>query len=150
MPNRYEREIEEILRSLEPNESRPGSGQKLNKRIRGKSGPRAPMRQHRPISIQFSPTEWLLIVTVIGALIGGGYAYAIGGGNVITLVLSLISFVCFMIVAFSYFLLRERSPRSTRYGNVTITPLRRNPLSALKTQWNLFMLRMRYRRKDRL
>ena len=148
MPNRYEREIDEILRSLEENESRPG--QKLNKRIRGKSGPRAPMRQRHPISIQFSPTEWLLIITVIGALIGGGYAYLVGRGNVITLVLSLISFACVMIVAFSYFLLRERSPRSTRYGNVTITPLRRNPLSTLKTQWNLFILRMRYRRKDRL
>jgi len=108
------------------------------------------MRQRQPISIQFSPIEWLLIATILGALLAGGYAYIAARGNVITLVLSLVSFICLMIVAFSYYVLRERSPKSARYGNVTITPLRRNPLHALKTQWNLFMLRMRYRRKDRL
>ena len=34
MPNKYEREIEEILRNMERTEPKPGLGQKLGGRIR--------------------------------------------------------------------------------------------------------------------
>ncbi|MBE3561681.1 MAG: hypothetical protein IMW89_21040 [Ktedonobacteraceae bacterium] len=158
MPNRYEREIEEILRSLEQNEPRPSFGQKLSGRLHRKAGSHM-SHSRRFTSLQLSLTEWLLIVAVAAALIGGGWAYLLEKGDssavmlaiasVVCVALATVSIVCILLVALSDFLFRPRSPRPLRYGNVTITPLRRNPLSNLKTRWNLFLLRMRYRRKNK-
>jgi hypothetical protein len=149
MPNRYEREIEEILRNLE----QPGpTGQKFGDRFRRKPGVR--MRQPR-FSLRLpslSLQERLLLTAVIAALIAGGYAYLTGQSDLFTLVLSFVAIVCIILVACSYYLFQPRPSQSARYRNVpptiVITPLRRNPLNVLKTQWNLFKLRMRYRRKN--
>ena len=148
MPNRYEREIEEILRNLEQTEPKPGLGQKFSRHLRRKPSPRMSTHQRRLISFQYSAPEWLLIIAVAAALISGGYAYFHQSGSTFTGLLATIGIVCLLLVALSQFVFRPRAPQSTRYGNITVTPLRRNPLSTLKTRWNLFLLKMRYRRKD--
>ncbi len=143
MPNRYEREIEEILRNLEHTEPRQGSGG----RSRKNTSPRVPSRPRFSFSLAFSFTEWLLIIAVIAALVGGGYAYATGRPDLLSAILATVGTVCIILVALSQFLFHPRRPVSRRYGNVTVTPIHRNPLVNLKTRWNLFMLRMRYRNK---
>ncbi len=148
MPNRYEREIEEILRNLEQAEPRPGK-QKLGDRFRRKPGIR--MRQPR-FSVRLTLPERLLLTAIIAALIAGGYAYLTQQRDFFTLILALVALVCIVLVACSYYLFQPRHSQPARYKNapptMVITPLRRNPFSALKTQWNLFRLRMRYRRKN--
>ena len=147
MPNRYEREIEEILRNLENAEPKPALGQKFGRRLRQKPSTRTPKHRRQPLSFNFSITEWLLIATIVAALVSGGYAYLQGGQDIFSAILATVGIVCLILVAFSQFLFRPRRPQSMRYGNVTVTPLRRGPFSGFKTQWNLLMLKMRYRRK---
>lgn len=147
MPNRYEREIEEILRNLEQTEPKPGLGQKFGERFRRRSGPRMRTQSPRPFAGNLSTAERFLLVGIVTALMGSGYAY-LAGANIVTLGLAIISLVCLGMVACSQFLLQPRRTQSARYGNITITPLRRGPLNMVKTQWNLFKLKMRYRRKS--
>jgi hypothetical protein len=148
MPNRYEREIEEILRNMDQPESksRPGSGQKFGKRFDREANSRMRMRQPR-LTLTLSSSERLLLIAIGAALIGGGYAY-LRRPDIISVVFALASVICLIVLIASQF--QVGSPhrsRSVQYGNVTITPLRRDPLSTLRTRWNLFKLRMHYRRK---
>ena len=142
MPNRYEREIEEILRNLERTEPKP----RLGERFRRRSDRR--MNVHRPglPSLRFSMSEWLLIIAGVSALVAGGYAYAQGEPGIFTGIVAIVGTVCMVWLVLAQFILRPRSStQSTRYGNVT--PLRRNPLNSLRTRWNLFLLKLRYRRR---
>ena len=148
MPNRYEREIEEILRNLEQTEPGAGQHQKFGDRLRRKRNLRRPGNRSPISSPHFSASEWLLITSVITALIAGGYAY-LQEADLITGVLACVSLICLILVALSHFVFNRSRVQSTRYGNVTITPLHGNIFSSLKTQWNLLMLKMRYRRRNR-
>ncbi len=143
MPNRYEREIEEILRNLEQTEPKPRLGQKFGERLRRKPGKRMNTRQRTFPSLNFTTPQWFLIITVVAALIAGGYAYA-QGANVVTGVLALVGAFFLVLLVLSPFL--SRPVQSSRYGNVT--PLRRNPLNSIATRWHLFLLRLRYRRRQ--
>ncbi len=147
MPNRYEREIEEILRNLEQTEPKPGIGQKFGERFRRRPSPRMRTQSPRPFTGNLSTAERFLFVGIVTALIGSAYAY-LAGANIVTLALAIISLICLGMVACSQFLLQPRRSQSTRYGNITITPLRRGPFNMLKTQWNLLKLKLRYRRKN--
>ncbi len=147
MPNRYEREIEEILRNLEQTEPKPGLGQKFGERFRRRPSPRMRTQQPRPFSGNLSTSERFLFGGIVAALVAGGYAY-LAGANILTLVLAIISLICLVMVACSQVLFQPRRVQASRYGNITITPLRRGPFSMVKTQWNLFKLKMRYRRKS--
>jgi hypothetical protein len=147
MPNKYEREIEEILRNLEQTEPRQGLGQKFGERLRRKPAPRATIRERRSFAPRFTMVEWLLCSAVICALIAGGYAYILSGGNTLTGIIACIGFVCLVLVVCAPMLLQRR-PRSVTYGNVTVTPMRRGFFSTFRTRWNLFWMRMRYRRKE--
>ncbi len=151
MPNRYEREIEEILRNLETTEPKPGLGQRFGKRLHRKPDYRVkPPRRSFP-SLNLKASEWFMIIAIIAALISGGYAYAVGP-NIVTGIFALVGAVCLVLTVLSAFSSRSRSSRysrnsapSSRYGNVT--PIRRNPLSSIAARWNLFLLKLRYRRK---
>jgi hypothetical protein len=148
MPNRYEREIEEILRNLEQTEPGAGQNQKFGNRLRRKQSLRRPGNR-RPMSPpHFSTAEWLLITTVVTALIAGGYAY-LQEPNLITGILGCVSLICLILVALSHFVFNRSRVQSTRYGNITITPLHRNIFGTIRTQWNLLMLKMRYRRRNK-
>ena len=148
MPNKYEREIEEILRNLEQTEPKAGAGQKFNERLRRKPAPRVrPRPSNNTFSLTLTTSDWLLITAIGIALIAGGYAY-IAGQSIVTGILAIVGLVCIVLVACSQFIFRERRPGSVRFGNTTITPLRRGPLNTFKTRWNLFMLKMRYRKRN--
>ena len=144
MPNRYEREIEEILRNLE--QTRPAVGHGVKSRDRSSKKTGVHMRQPR-FSVRLSLSEQLLLTAIIAALIAATYEYVTQQRDLFTFILVLVAIVSLILVGCSQFIFQPRRPKSFRYGNVTITPLRRSPLTLLKTQWNLFKLRMRYRRK---
>lgn len=145
MPNRYEREIEEILRNLE--QSEPGTNPKANERRRQRATP--PPRPRPPVRATpthtLSAVEWLLIVAVVLALVAGGYAYSMDA-DVVTGVLAVVSFVCVVLIACSQFIFRPRQTTKTGYGNVT--RIRRGPMNDIKSRWQLMRLKMRYRKRD--
>ena len=151
MPNRYEREIEEILRNLETTEPKPGLGQRFGERLRRKPDYRVkPPRRSFP-SLHLKTSEWFIIFAVIAALIAGGYAYAVGP-NIVTGIFAIVGAVCLVLTVLSVFISRSRQSRSSRYSASSsrygkVTPLRRNPLSSIATRWNLFLLKLRYRRR---
>ena len=145
MPNKYEREIEEILRNMERTEPKPGLGQKLGGRIRRKSDSRSNVRRRSEPSLHFGVSEWCLAIAVCAALFAGGWAYA-HGADIFTGVIAVIGAVCLAVVIILPFMSRSRYPKqSAGHGNVT--PIRSNPLSSISTRWNLFLLKIRYRRR---
>jgi len=147
MPNKYEREIEEILRNLERTEPKPGLGRKFGGRLRRKADSRVSARKRSLPSFNFGLSEWCLVIAFCAALVAGGWAYAHNmSPDLFTGIIALIGAVCFAILIILPFVSRSRNPgRSPGYGNVT--PLRRNPLSSLATRWHLFLLKLRYRRR---
>ena len=150
MPNRYEREIEEILRNLETTEPKQGLGQKFGQRLRRKPEYRVKSRRRGFPSLNFKMSEWLIIIAVVAALIAGGYAYANSEPNIVTGIFAIVGTVCLVLLVLSSFIFRSgqsrRFTQSSRYGNVT--PIRPNPLNSVMTRWNLFLLKMRYRRRN--
>jgi hypothetical protein len=145
MPNKYEREIEEILRNMERTEPKPGLGQKLGGRIRRKSDSRTKVRKRSLPSLHFGVSEWCLAIAVCAALFAGGWAYA-HGADIFTGGIAVIGAVCLAVVIILPFMSRSRYPKqSAGHGNVT--PIRSNPLSSISTRWNLFLLKIRYRRR---
>ncbi len=147
MPNRYEREIEEILRNLESTDPKSGRGQKFGDRLRRKATFRPKPKRRGLPSLNFRASDWFIVVTVVAALISGGYAYLIQGGNFITGVIALVGIIALFLVVFSPFIFRQRGARQYA-GYDKITPLRRNPFHGLVTRWNLFLLKMRYRKRS--
>ena len=145
MPNKYEREIEEILRNMERTEPKPGLGQKLGGRIRRKSDSRTKVRKRSLPSLHFGVSEWCLAIAVCAALFAGGWAYA-HGADIFTGVIAVIGAVCLAVVIILPFMSRSSYlKQSAGHGNVT--PIRSNPLSSISTRWNLFLLKIRYRRR---
>lgn len=91
MPDRYEREIEDILRK------------------QGGWNRRRSMGPRRRTSIPpFTLSERCLAIAIIAALVAGGWAYANGGGNLITGIIALVGAVCVALVALSSFIERQR------------------------------------------
>jgi hypothetical protein len=146
MPNKYEREIEEILRNMERTEPKQGLGQKLGGRIRRKSDSRSNVRKRADLSLHFGVSEWCLVIAVCASLFAGGWAFAHNSPDIFTGVIAVIGAACLAIVIILPFMSRSRySAQSGASGKVT--PIRRNPLNSISTRWNLFMLKLRYRRK---
>jgi hypothetical protein len=147
MPNKYEREIEEILRNLEQTEPKARLGQRKRRR----SDVRVNRGKLSLPSFNFGISEWCLLIAWIAALAAGGWAYAhstifTSGADIITGSIAVIGALCLLVVVILPFVSRSRyTGQTARYGNVT--PLRRNPLSSLSTRWNLFLLKLRYRRR---
>ena len=147
MPNRYEREIEEILRNMDHPETKAGSGQKIGERFNRPAPTRMRSRQPRTV-ITLSSSERLLLLAVGAAILAGGYAYLVNK-DIISLTLAIVSIICLTLLIITQFRSTpRRNPRTFRYQTITITPIRRDPISYLRTRWNLFKLKMRYRRKD--
>ena|SRR5579864_8619214 len=147
MPKKYEREIEEILRNMERSAPKPTFGQRIRRR------PEA--RAKRPVrlpSFNFGLSEWCLLIALAAALLAGGWAYAHinivtddPGTSLFTGILAAISVTCLFLVIILPFISQSRY-RGQSSINGKITPMHRNPLSSLRTRWNLFQLKMRYRR----
>jgi hypothetical protein len=151
MPNKYEREIEEILRNLDSSAPKPRLSQRLRRKSAGRPRPSSRGRQWSLPAFNFGLSEWCLVIAWVAALIAGGWAYAqhslTGAGDLFTGSLALVSLACLALVVIRAFMPQTSYPGYTRAGNVR--PIRRNPLRGLSTRWNLFLLKRRYqRRKD--
>jgi hypothetical protein len=104
MPDKYEREIEDILRNLKRNE--PESNiRKMRRRPAARPGKPLP---------RLNISEWCLVIAIIAALIAGGWSYINGGGNLITGLLALLGVVCIAFVALSPFIVKKRPSSPTR------------------------------------
>jgi hypothetical protein len=150
MPNRYEREIEEILRNLEQTEPRGARGSRSAGSGRARAGRERRISMPRPrlssLNVDLDAAQWFLILSIAAALIGGGVAYTQDTASVFTGVMAAFSTLCLILVLVIPFLGRPRySAQGGRYAKVT--PLSRNPLSSLATRWHLFLLKLRYRRR---
>src|SRR5258708_13502930 len=96
MPDKYEREIEEIFRNLERTQPKAGFEQKFSGRLHRKASARRTMP---PFRLNFS--QWCLAIPCVAALGAGGWAYAHGTGDLLTGTISLIGVVCILFVPLS-------------------------------------------------
>jgi hypothetical protein len=154
MPNKYEREIEEILRNMEQTEPRPSLRDRLN--MRKRRPPKRPeMLRPRtaspPVRLTLSASEWYFLVGLLLGLIAAAWAYVHDGeGTPLTGFLAVLGFlfvVAGMIVAWRertrpiYNTGTWRGERPTRERSLP------RPLRALVTRWKIMRLRLRYRRR---
>lgn len=150
MPNRYQREIEEILSRMEDSEPHRGPGD----RTRPFQRQQARARSRRSIHLPFA--NLLLLVSVALTLIATGLAFYNGAANLLTGILgavALLLFIAGLIVGWRSYG-RPRSTSQWRGPNTSTyveqpTPIHRNPLSALITRIRVFRLRRQYRRAQR-
>jgi hypothetical protein len=168
MPNKYQREIEEILRNLEGPEPKPG----LGNRIRAFNRPR-PRRPRRVWEVGVSLSEMLLLAGIAVILLGAGLTYFFGlhlpaflGDVPLAAWTSVAGFALFVVGLVIGWRRGFNSSRagipSWRGNNLTnsngsnsggdskVVHLHarhsRNPLSALVTQIRILRLKARYRR----
>ena len=131
MPNRYEREIEEILSRMEDSEPRRGRGDRIH-----------PVQ--RPPTRARVRRTWTLIAT--------GLAYYDGSADPITGIIGAVALILFVVALVVGWRARFRPQRAEQWRggpSAVVTPLRRNPFSALVTRIRVFRLRMQYRRAQR-
>ncbi|MBX5456607.1 MAG: hypothetical protein IRZ31_06875 [Thermogemmatispora sp.] len=149
MPNRYEREIEEILRNLEQSESQDSRWSRFAGRSRAGRRRRfsLPRLRFPAVAWTLDASQWFLLLSIIAALIAGGFAYALQGPGVFTGLMAIVSLVCLVAVLLVQLWRRPRYSSATFYGRGRVTPLRQQGLSRLTTRWQLFLLKLRYRRK---
>jgi hypothetical protein len=149
MPHKYEREIEEILRNIERTEPRHDLGE----RIRPFARPATPRRR---ISLPHLELPIMLILLGIAlALVGSGLAYYQADQSLVSGLIALVGFACFVVgVSLGWWarfrgvnLATTRSPRRpSRSDNVVrIRPVRTNPFSRLATSIRMRRMRRRFR-----
>lgn len=146
MPNRYEREIEEILNKMEESEPRRGLGDRIRPLQRPPTRARSLPRFH----IAF--VELLMLISIFLMLIAVGIAYFIGAADVVTGTIGMVALVLFVVALVVGWRDRFRPPLKSQWrGNtyVEVTPIRRNPFNAIATQIRVIRLRMQYRRAQR-
>jgi hypothetical protein len=153
MPNRYEREIEEILRNMEQTEPKPSFRERLNMRRRSRQrGPE--MLRPRParpaFRLNLSNSEWCFAVGILLGLVAAGWAYVDNGaGNLLTGFLAVLGFICLVM---GIVIPWRESTRPSYSQTWRGEPARRQrslprPLRTLVTRWKIMRLRMRYRRR---
>lgn len=162
MPNKYEREIEEILRNMDRTETRTS----VSNRVRSFNRPR---RRVRPSwNLPLNRTETLLLIGAVLVLIAAGLTYYKNGQQVYLFgtswfalngILATLGFVC--IVAGLVLAWRDRfrgitpglDPSRTWRGasvasdsrdNIVDMAPRRSPLSGVATRIRLLRLKLRY------
>lgn len=144
MPNRYQREIEEILRNMERSEPRQG----LSERIRAFNRPRVPKR--RTIRTPLTRTEVLELIGITLMLVGAGIAFTTNHPSLLSGLVGLAGFVVLALGLVQAWTGRIVSARRTPVwrGNVVdMRPPRRNPFSAIATRFRILRLRLRYQRR---
>lgn len=143
MPNRYQREIEEILRNMERTEPRQGLGE----RIRAFNRPRPAPRRGPRVTFTLTRIETLLLLGIAFAFVATGIAYYANGATYISggfAVAGFIAIVLGLVIAWNE-RFRGGSRPTWRSNVVDMTPPRhRNPFSAIATQWRIFRLKLRY------
>jgi hypothetical protein len=146
MPNRYEREIEEILSRMEESEPRRAFGD----RIRPMKRP--PSRARSLPSFHFPFVHVLMLVSILLVLVATGITYFEGSANLVTGIIGSIGLVLFVVALVVGWRDRFRPHKKAQWRSpsyVEVTPIRQNPISMLMTRIRVFRLRMQYRRAQR-
>lgn len=148
MPNRYQREIEEILRNLDQTEPKSS----LSDRFRAFNQRPKPQRPRRQFRVTLTRTEVLFLIGIGLALIASGIAFYfqdpqripgyVSGG----IALAAFLFILFGLVYEWSDRFRGAPPKAWRGNVVEMTP-RRRPFSGLLTRFRILRLKMRYRRQ---
>lgn len=152
MPNKYQREIEEILRNMERTEP-PRQG--LSDRIRAFNRPRP--RPQRGWRTPLNVSETLFVLSVVLALAAASLTFYLGPVVIATLpvvevitvngILAVGAFIALVAALLRGWRERFRVGSSTpawRGNVVNMHSHRRNPFSALATQFRIFRLKFRY------
>jgi hypothetical protein len=151
MPNKYQREIEEILRNME----RTDHGQSLGERIRAFNRPSPRLRLAGPrMRLRLSAPEGLLVAGVVLALIGAGLSFYFYGS---TTVLYANIAGAFGMVALACFVVGLVIGWRERFGNQSASmwrgqrversrPRRFRPFAPIVTQFRIMRLKWRYLR----
>jgi hypothetical protein len=152
MPNRYEREIEEILRNMERTEPKPTFRERLNMRVRGQPRRPEPLRP-RPappsLHLNFNNSEWCFLAGIFLGLIAAGIAYTSGAADLLTGFLAVLAFICIIMGIVSPWRESRRPVYGRSWQQEESSPGKRSlprPFRFVVTQWKIFQLKMRYRR----
>jgi hypothetical protein len=148
MPNKYEREIEEILRNMD----RPDSGPSFGDRIRAfnRPSPRPPVTGPR-LRLRLNSEGSLLLLGIVLAFLGAGIRYYFGLPDTglwayvsgVIGFLALVFVVAGLVVGWSARF--GHRPRSTWRGeNVTRIRGGFHPFVAIATQFRIMRLKWRY------
>ncbi len=146
MPNRYEREIEEILSRMEESEPRKGLGD----RIRPFRRPRPP-RPPRPLGLptpQIALMELLFLLAIVFILVASGFAFYDGAPTLVSGVIGLVGLAFFVVALVAGWRDRFRPSTQSQWRGNTLEyrPTRRGPFSALAARIRFWRLRQQYRR----
>ena len=145
MPNRYEREIEEILSRMEESEPRKGRGDRIRP-FRRPARPRGPQFPHIAL------LELLLLLAIVLILIAAGLAFYDGAPSPISGLIGLAGLVLFVVALVVGWRDRFRPSSKPQWRGDAIDPYhqpsraRRGPFSALAAQIRIRRLRREYRR----
>jgi len=146
MPNRYQREIEEILSRMEESEPRRGLGDRI------RPVQRPPIRARSLPTTNLSVVEALLLASILLTLIACGLAYFDGAADLISGVIGVVALVLFVVALVVGWRDRFRPQHKAAWRGPTsaqVTPIHRNPFSAIATQIRVYRLRQQYRRAQR-
>lgn len=145
MPNRYQREIEEILRNMDDTETKHG----LSDRLRRFNQPR-PIRERRPPTLTLTRTEALILLGILLALVAAALTfYWDRGATTVTGVIATVAFAVIALAVIAEWVVRLRGPRGPKVwrGNVVeMRPRSHNPLHIIATRYRIIRLRLRYRK----
>jgi hypothetical protein len=147
MPNKYEREIEEILRNMDQTDQ----GQSLGDRIRAFNRPAARARPARPrLRVRLTGSGALLIAGIFLALVAAALVFYFGRASTglyanLAGIVGLVALGCILLGLFAGW--------SARFSN-QITPTWRGqsestaggfaPFRAIATRWRIMRLKWRY------
>src|SRR5215831_21061884 len=130
MPNRYEREIEEILRNLDHTEPKAG----LSDRLRAFNQRPKPGRPRPSFRLSLSRTEVLFLLGIACALIGAGITFYFQAPNLVSGLFALVAFAAILLALVYEWSDRFRGvPPKVWRGNVVEMTPRRRPFSGLMT-----------------
>ncbi len=147
MPNRYEREIEEILNRME--ESEPHKG--LGDRIRPFRPRRRPARPRGLPTPHIALMELLFLLAIVFILIASGLAFYEGAATVISGAIGAVGLLLFVVALVTGWRDRFRHPSQSQWRGTSLESghTQRGPFSGLATQIRIWRLRQQYRRAQK-
>lgn len=142
MSNKYEREIEEILRNMD----RTDHGQSLGERIRAFNRPSPRLRLVGPhMRLRLSASETLLVAGVVLALFGAGLSFYFGDPTIITGAIGAVALVCFIAGLAIGWRGRFGSHGAPMWRGQRVDTARRfRPFAPIATQFRIIRLKWRY------
>jgi hypothetical protein len=145
MPNRYEREIEEILNRMEESEPHKGLGDRIRPFRRRPARQRGLPRLEAP---HIPLMEFLLLVAIFLILLAAGLAFYDGDTTPLSGWIGLAGVILFFVALVAGWRDRFRPapPPQWRGNTLASTRIRRGPLAALAAQLRIWRLRQHYRR----